>query len=129
MAPSSRPLKRACVPVLVIGVRLLGPLFHFTLIIAGVPAVETQLEILVHPGKKRFVFLRRDEWSNAWHVHVPAVPQKNAANRALIQECAKLFGVPVQIARGHTSTRKVLRIPLARAQVEQVIRANLDSVK
>lgn len=91
--------------------------------------METRLEIIVHPGKKRFVFLRRDEWSNAWHVHVPAVPQKNAANRALIQECVNLFGVPVQIARGRTSTKKVLRIPLTREQVEQVIQVNSDSKK
>ncbi len=56
-----------------------------------------------------------------WHVHVVSRPQQNQANAELEKECSRLFGVPVKISKGHSSSKKVLDIPLPRERIEQIL--------
>lgn len=91
--------------------------------------METLLEIVVHPRKPKFGFTHKDEWSNAWHVQVVSPPLYNEANDEILKECAHFFGAPVTLLRGQKSSRKVLRISLARERVEQLLRNKTTLLK
>ena len=82
---------------------------------------QTLLGIVVHPRKPFFGFVKKDAWSGAWHLDVMASPQHYQANAEIEKECSRLFGVQVKIIRGHSSSKKVLGIPLAREICESII--------
>ena len=88
----------------------------------GVEFVTTsRLGILVHARKPLFGFVKKNDWTDAWYVHVKAAPQHNQANAEIEKECTRLFGVHVTIVKGHSSSRKVLDIPLPRVNVERML--------
>lgn len=89
--------------------------------------LRTRLHIVVHTQKNQFGFVKKDEWSDAWHVHVISIPQRNQANAEIEKECTRLFGVNVKIMKGHSSSRKILDIPLSAESIELVLRKNVDS--
>ncbi|MEK6970537.1 MAG: DUF167 domain-containing protein [archaeon] len=78
----------------------------------------------VHPRKSKFGFSHRDEWSGVWHVHVTSPPHDQQANRELLEECRKRFRADVEIVRGVSSTRKVLRIGVEKGLLEQKLESN-----
>ncbi len=102
---------------------------NFTLIqFEGVDRVlRTHLHIAVHTQKNQFGFVKKDEWSDTWHVHVTSVPQHNRANAELEKECTRLFGVQVKIMKGHSSSKKVLDIPLSAEAIELILSNFLEN--
>jgi uncharacterized protein (TIGR00251 family) len=64
----------------------------------------------------------KDEWSDAWHVHVTSLPQKDEANSEIERECGRLFHASVEIVRGKKSVRKIIAIGLSHERVEQILR-------
>ncbi len=84
----------------------------------------TLLPVLVHPRKSKFGFSHRDEWSGVWHVHVTSPPHDQQANRELLEECRKLFRADVEMVRGSSSTKKVLRIGKEKELVEQKLESS-----
>jgi uncharacterized protein (TIGR00251 family) len=84
----------------------------------------TLLPVLVHPRKTKFGFSHRDEWSGVWHVHVTSAPHDQQANRELLEECRKLFRADVELVRGSSSTKKVLRIGMGKESLEQKLESN-----
>lgn len=103
---------------------------HFTLISLEVfEGMETLLEIVVHPRKPAFGFTHPDEWSSAWHVQVVSPPLNDEANTEILKECSNFFGAPIQLVRGQKSSRKVIRIPLSRETVEQILRKQTTRIQ
>ncbi len=82
---------------------------------------KTLLGIWVHTRKPFFGFVKKDDWTGTWHVHVTVAPHRHQANMEIQKECTRLFGASVKIVKGHSSSKKVLDIPLAREKVEQIL--------
>ncbi|QQR92657.1 MAG: DUF167 domain-containing protein [Candidatus Iainarchaeum archaeon] len=83
------------------------------------------LRICVHPEKKKFGFLRRDDWSGEWHIHLVSKPHHNEANEELERETARLFQCDTRIVKGEKSHHKVLEIFLSEEEVQRKIRQAL----
>lgn len=72
------------------------------------------MRICVHSEKRKFGFIREDEWTHEVHVHVRSKAQNNEANEEIERECAKFFGASVKMVRGEKSPHKVLDIGLGK---------------
>lgn len=83
------------------------------------------LKICVHPEKKEFGFVREDEWTHEFHVHVRSKALENQANLEVERECAKLFGVKVKIVHGLKSPHKVVEVLRAQREILQLLRQHI----
>lgn len=84
------------------------------------------LAVKVVPGASRNAVT--GGYGDGIKVTVSAVPERGAANEAVIKLLAEVLGMPaasVQIVRGHTSPRKeVLIVGLAAEVIEQRLRVS-----
>ncbi|MCA9348833.1 DUF167 domain-containing protein [Candidatus Saccharibacteria bacterium] len=86
-----------------------------------------QLAVKVKPNSKQVTL--------AWNgeklaVRLTASPQDGKANRQLVEVLAKEFGLAkrqVVIAKGHTSSNKLLQLDVSQAQLDQHL-AGLDQL-
>ncbi|MEM4598751.1 MAG: DUF167 domain-containing protein [Candidatus Diapherotrites archaeon] len=60
------------------------------------------------PGSEKFKVKGFDEWRNAWVVSLRAKPEKELANKELIDELSQLVGERPKIISGSHSREKVL---------------------
>ncbi len=71
-----------------------------------------EVDIMVTPNAKRPQVGEVDEWRKRLVVKVQALPTEGRANRAVVELLSELFGVRVEIVRGHTDRQKTVLVPL-----------------
>lgn len=68
------------------------------------------VDVEVSPNSDKFIISGYDEWRNEIQVKIKSIPQKGKANREIIKEFTKLTGSHIEIASGHKSQHKTLKI-------------------
>jgi uncharacterized protein (TIGR00251 family) len=72
-----------------------------------------ELDIMVTPNARKAQVGEVDAWRKRLIIKVQALPTEGRANRAVVDLLSDLFGVKVEIVRGHTDRQKTVRVPVS----------------
>ncbi|AGK60771.1 TIGR00251 family protein [Archaeoglobus sulfaticallidus PM70-1] len=68
-----------------------------------------------------------NEWRKAIEVRIKSPARDNKANREIISEMEKIFGVEVEILKGEKSSNKVIRVHLSYDRVVEILKRRFEN--
>lgn len=84
------------------------------------------VDIEVSPNSLKFKISGYNDWRDEIGVKIKSIPQKGKANQELIKEFSKITSCDVEIASGHKSRHKTLKIyGINKKDFEELIKNNI----